>query len=63
MLLAIAQRVACVSVFARKSAERVYLYIIIDEAELKDDKEEDAQKRLLKKLWLNRSYCYLKING
>ena len=35
---------------------------LLDEAELKDDKEEDAQKRLLKKLWLNRSYCYLKIN-
>ena len=35
---------------------------LLDEAELKDDKEEEAQKRLLKKLWLNRSYCYLKIN-
>ena len=35
---------------------------LLDEAELKDDKDEDAQKRLLKKLWLNRSYCYLKIN-
>ena len=35
---------------------------LLEEAELKDDKEEDSQKRLLKKLWLNRSYCYLKIN-
>ena len=35
---------------------------LLDEVDLKDDKEEESQKRLLKKLWLNRSYCYLKIN-
>ena len=44
----------------------IYRYVnackLLDEVELKDDKEEDDQKRLLKKLWLNRSYCYLKIN-
>ena len=35
---------------------------LLEEIELKDEEDENAQKRLLKKLWLNRSYCYLKIN-
>lgn len=47
-----------------KLAARKYVNAckLLEEVDLKDDKEEDAQKRLLKKLWLNRSYCYLKIN-
>ena len=35
---------------------------LLEEIDLKKDKEEEAQKQLLKKLWLNRSYCYLRIN-
>ena len=35
---------------------------LLEDVDLKNDQEQEAQKRLLKKLWLNRSYCYLKIN-
>ena len=35
---------------------------LLEEIDLKKDKEEEAQKHLLKKLWLNRSHCYLRIN-
>ena len=34
---------------------------LLDESELANDEEEQAQKRLLLKLCLNRALCYLKL--